>query len=264
MTGWLGEAWQRRCAGEIRSRLASIVECADEAIIGKDLDGTILSWNRGAERLYGYHPEEVIGKHITLLLAPGYPDDIPSILERLRRGEQLDHYETRRRCSDGRVITVSLSVSPIREHGGRITGISTIARDITREKEARDALLGQVHLVRELLDRIPMPVYVRDRSGVYLGVNRAFEEFSGRSRTELMGHRALEVWPAGMAAHYDAIARQVIDSGQIHVEEYVLPRPGGSDRRGIFTRAPFYGRDGEILGIVATIQDITGEDQPPA
>jgi PAS domain S-box-containing protein len=253
----LGEARQHRRAHEIRSRLASIVECADEAIIGKDLEGTILSWNQAAERVYGYRAEEVIGKPITILLSPGYPDDIPSILEKIRGGERLEHYETQRLCKDGRVIPVSLTVSPIRDPGGRITGISTIARDISEEKKAQAALLEQVHLVRELLDRIPVPVFFKDAGGNYLGCNRAFEELSGLSRDDIIGRQVSEIWPTGMSDHYSGIDREILASGEVHQDEVEYPVQGEESRSFIFTRAPFYWADGSIRGIVGTMTEIT-------
>jgi PAS domain S-box-containing protein len=258
----LGEARQRHRAHEIRSRLASIVECADEAIIGKDLDGTILSWNRGAERVYGYRAGEVIGKPITILLPPGYPDDIPSILEKMRAGERLEHYETRRMCKDGRVIPVSLMVSPIRDSGGRITGISTIARDISREKEAQNALTEQVHLVRELLDRIPIPVFYKDAGGTYLGCNLAFEDLSGLSREEIIGRRVSEVWPPGMSDHYSRIDQEILESGEVHQDEVKFTIRGQGTRSFLFTRAPFYRADGSIRGIVGIMTEITSRGGP--
>jgi PAS domain S-box-containing protein len=116
---------------ELRERLAAIVDGSDDAIIGKDLNGMITSWNRGAERIYGYTPEEVIGKHVSILADPGRVDEIPEILARIARGERVDHFETRRRTKDGKVLTVSLTVSPILDASGTIIGASKVARDIT-------------------------------------------------------------------------------------------------------------------------------------
>jgi PAS domain S-box-containing protein len=261
----LGEARQHRRAHEVRSRLASIVECADEAIIGKDLKGTILSWNRGAERVYGYRAEEVIGKPISILLSPGYPDDIPSILEKIRGGERLEHYETRRMCKDGRVIPVSLSVSPVRDPGGKITGISTIARDISREKRDQAALMEQVHLVRELLNRIPVPVFFKDARGNYLGCNRAFEDLSGLSRDEIIGRSVSDLWPPGMSDHYSRIDQEILASGEVHQDEVEFTTRGEGARSFLFTRAPFYRADGSIRGIVGIMAEITpprGTEKP--
>src|SRR5690242_14529292 len=108
--------------------LAAIVESSDDVIISKDLNGIIRSWNRAAERVFGYTAEEVIGKPITILAVPERLDEIPDILARIRRGEKVDHYETRRRTKDGRVLTISLTVSPVRNAAGEIIGASKIAR----------------------------------------------------------------------------------------------------------------------------------------
>src|SRR5260370_16212784 len=121
----------RKRAEEARYRLAAIVESSDDAIVTKSLDGTITSWNKGAERIFGYSAEEIIGCPITMLAAPGSSDDPLGILERIRQGERVEHYETLRRTKDGPNIFVSLAVSPIRDAAGRIIGASKIARDIT-------------------------------------------------------------------------------------------------------------------------------------
>src|SRR5205809_4281572 len=132
-------ARDRRRAPGLREQLAAIVESSDDAIIGKTLDGRITSWNRGAERLYGYTAAEALGQSITLLIPPGLPDELPGILERLMRGERIEHYETQRVCKDGTHIEVSLTISPIRDSTGRIIGASKIARNITDRKRAEAA-----------------------------------------------------------------------------------------------------------------------------
>jgi PAS domain S-box-containing protein len=116
--------------------LAAIVDSSDDAIIGKTLDGTIVSWNPGAERIYGYRAEEVIGRSISILVPADHPDELPVILERLRKGERIDHYETVRLHKDGKRITVSVTISPVRDEAGRIVGASAVARDITAQQEA--------------------------------------------------------------------------------------------------------------------------------
>jgi PAS domain S-box-containing protein len=126
--------------GEYRGRLASIVDSSEDAIIGKNLDGTITTWNRGAERIYGYLSEEVVGKNIALLAPTDRPDEVPQILEKVRRGESVEHFESVRVTKDGRRRDVSISVSPIREAGGRVIGASAIARDITAQKRAENHL----------------------------------------------------------------------------------------------------------------------------
>lgn len=123
-------------------RLAAIVESADDAIISKTLEGIVTSWNKGAERIFGYTADEVIGKHISILFPPEYVDEEPQILARLRKGEKIEHYETVRRRKDGQFLNISLTVSPIRDADGKIIGASKIARDIT-ERKAHERRLQQ-------------------------------------------------------------------------------------------------------------------------
>ena len=132
-------------------RLASIVESSDDAIISKGLDGIIASWNHGAERLFGYTAEEVIGKSVTLLIPEDRMNEEPEILDRLRRGERVDHYDTVRRCKDGSLLDISLTISPLKGADGKITGASKIARDVTERKRAQEQ---QKLLVNEMKHRI--------------------------------------------------------------------------------------------------------------
>jgi PAS domain S-box-containing protein len=121
--------------------LASSVESSDKAIFSKTLDGTILSWNKAAERMYGYRSEEIVGKPISSLLPSDRPDEVHEILARLQRGQKVvDHFETMRVAKDGHSLTVSLTISPIRDSGGRIIGAFTITRDITRSKLAEQSM----------------------------------------------------------------------------------------------------------------------------
>jgi PAS domain S-box-containing protein len=131
---------EQRRVQEERARLASIVESSEDAILSKTLDGIITSWNRGAQMLYGYSPEEVVGQSITILVPPERPNEIPGILEKLKRGEKVEHYETVRVAKDGRRLDISLTVSPIADAADNVTGASTIARDITERKQTENAL----------------------------------------------------------------------------------------------------------------------------
>jgi PAS domain S-box-containing protein len=127
-------------ASEVHQRLAAIVEFSDDAILSKDLNGIIRSWNRGAERIFGYTAEEIVGRHISTLAVPDRQDEFPDILDRIRRGERVDHYETRRKAKDGRIVQVSLTVSPMRDATGTIAGASKVARDITERGVQEHAL----------------------------------------------------------------------------------------------------------------------------
>jgi len=126
--------------GEYRSRLALIIDSSEDAILSKDLNGTITSWNKGAERIYGYTPEEVVGKHIALLIPADRPDEIPQILRKIARGERIDHHESVRVAKDGRRLDVFVSVSPLRNAAGDVVGASVIARDVTAQKRAEAQL----------------------------------------------------------------------------------------------------------------------------
>ncbi len=128
-------------ADEAKLRLAAIVESSDDAIISKDLNGIISSWNAAATRLFGYQPEEIIGRSILTLIPPELQYEEPIILQKLRSGERIDHYETKRLCKDGSIVDVSLTISPIRDLSGKVIGASKIARDITGRKRAEAALL---------------------------------------------------------------------------------------------------------------------------
>lgn len=134
----------RQSAEKDSRYLAAIVESSDDAIVSKDLNGIITSWNKGAERLFGYTADEVLGKSITLLMPPGYENEEPNILGRIRRGERIDHYETLRQRKDGSLVNISLTVSPVRDAGGRIIGASKIARDISETKRASEALTARL------------------------------------------------------------------------------------------------------------------------
>ena len=137
------EELQRRTTeqlGEYRSRLALIIDSSEDAIIGKDLDGIITSWNKGAERIHGYTPEEAVGKHISILAPSDRPDEIPEILQKIARGESIEHYESARVTKSGQRLDVSISVSPLRNARGDVIGASAIARDITAQRRAESQL----------------------------------------------------------------------------------------------------------------------------
>jgi PAS domain S-box-containing protein len=135
------ETYQR--ADQTRALLAAIVESSDDAIVGKTLEGVIQSWNAGAHRIFGYTPEETIGRPITLIIPPDKQDEETSILRRLRQGQRIDHFETVRVTKDGRLVNLSLSISPVRDSSGQIVGVSKVARDITARKRTEETVRKQ-------------------------------------------------------------------------------------------------------------------------
>jgi PAS domain S-box-containing protein len=146
---------ERRRAEEVRARLAAIVESSEDAIVSKTLDGVVRSWNAGAERLFGYAPAEMIGRPITIIIPPERLDEEQMILERLRRGERVEHFETVRVARDGRRLEISLTVSPVRDPEGRVIGASKVARDITGRKRAEADLRESEERQRKLADNLP-------------------------------------------------------------------------------------------------------------
>lgn len=130
--------------------LAAIVDSSDDAIYGKTLEGILVSWNKGAERVFGYSVAEIVGHSVSGLVPVNRPDEVPQILEKIKRGERVDHFETVRMKKDGELVDVSLTVSPIRDAAGRIIGASTIARDITEQKRMREALQQRAQEILEV------------------------------------------------------------------------------------------------------------------
>src|SRR5688572_5392187 len=161
---------------EIRAWLAAIVDSSDDAIVGKTLDGTITSWNRGAERMFGYTNVEAVGQHIFLIIPEDRRAEEIEVLARLRRGEKIDHFETVRQTKDGRRFPISLTVSPITDAQGRIIGASKVARDIT-ERMAAQEVVNRAH--EELEER------VRERTAELVRSNEALRtEIAERQRIE--------------------------------------------------------------------------------
>ena len=147
---------ERKRAEETQARLAAIVESSDDAIVGKTLDGVITAWNRAAERMFGYSAAEAVGRDITLIIPEERRHEEHEVLARLRRGEKIDHFETVRRTKDGRLLDISLTVSPIRDGRGRIIGASKVARDITERRRAeaeRQRLLDREQEARKKAER---------------------------------------------------------------------------------------------------------------
>jgi two-component system, cell cycle sensor histidine kinase and response regulator CckA len=138
------ERRERRQAEAITAYLASIVQFCDDGIIGKTLEGIVVSWNAGAERIYGYSADEMIGRSISVLIPSYRPEELPEIFEKIKRGEGVDGFETVRIRKGGKPVEVSLTISPIKDANGRIVGASTVARDITRRKLEENERLGLI------------------------------------------------------------------------------------------------------------------------
>jgi two-component system, cell cycle sensor histidine kinase and response regulator CckA len=177
---------RKRAEAEL-SQLASIVESSDDAIVGKTLDGKIVSWNAGAERIYGYAATEVIGQPISILVPGEQRDEVPQIMERLKRDERIQHYETVRVRKGGQRINVSVTISPVKDAEGTIIGASAIARDITERKRVEEKLHESESHFRSLVHDAPYGIYRITLDGRLLQVNPALVKMLGyESDEELM------------------------------------------------------------------------------
>jgi PAS domain S-box-containing protein len=174
---------ERKALETATLRLAAIIESSNDAIIGKDLSGTITSWNNGAERIFGYSAAEVLGKPVSILAAPDCGDEMPGILAKIRAGQRVESYETRRRRKDGAVIHVALTVSPVRDTAGRIIGASKIARDITDRKLAEQERASLLSREREALRTAELLNQVGSRLAAQLNPDKLFQEVTDIATT---------------------------------------------------------------------------------
>jgi PAS domain S-box-containing protein len=209
---------ERKEAEEAQVKLATIVAYSDDAIISKDLHGVITSWNRGAERVFGYTADEAIGQPVTMLMPPERINEEPGILARIRRGESVEHYETVRRRKDGTLLDISLTVSPIVNFEGRIVGASKIARDITERKRAETELAKSRQLLNELIECCPFGIYIVDSDFKIAKMNVASQEGAFTNVRPVIGRpfdQAMRIlWPEPVAAEIIAHFRCTLDTGQ--------------------------------------------------
>jgi PAS domain S-box-containing protein len=174
-------------------RLSLIVEGSDDAIIGKDLNSIITSWNKGAKKIFGYTASEMMGTSIMRLIPDDRRDEETQILAKIGRGENVEHFETLRQTKDGRLIDVSVTASPIRDATGKIIGVSKIARDITESKKAEIALKKSESLFRVLVEQAVDAFFLHDATGRFFEVNRRACESLGYSKVELLNMRVSDV-----------------------------------------------------------------------
>jgi PAS domain S-box-containing protein len=220
----------RRQAEETRQRLASIVEFSRDAIISESLDGVITTWNRGAEQMFGYSAEEAVGKPITLLVWPGYEEDMRELLRRVGTEDIVEHYETLRRHKDGRRLVVSLTLSPVRDSRGRLIGISKIARDITEQKRQAELAERQA----QLLDQAYEPILVRDHRDRIVYWNKGAERLYGWTSPEAVGRVSHEILQTTFPEPQEELARKLERDG--HWEGELMHRTRRGQRVTLLSR----------------------------
>jgi PAS domain S-box-containing protein len=250
---------ERKQAEEERARAAAIVESSDDAILSKNLNGIIQTWNAGADRLFGYRAEEAVGQPITLLLPPERIHEEEEILERVRNGQRVEHLETVRVTKDGRRLDVAVTVSPVKDQNDQIIGVSKIIRDNTDRKRAEEALAQERKLLRTLIDNLPVCAYVKDTQSRFLAANLAIARLMGAATpNELLGKSDADFYPPEIAAEYRADEEKLLRSGQPLVNKDEPHRDVNGDLRAILTtKIPITDGQGRIVGLVGITYDIT-------
>ncbi|MGC9516782.1 MAG: PAS domain S-box protein [Methanomicrobiales archaeon] len=250
---------QRKKAEEIQARLAAIVEYSDDAIIGEDLEGTIISWNKGAENIYGYSKSEMIGRNHSFLIPSEKSEEKETILKKIRKGKVVEHYETIRYRKDGKKIYVSLTVSPIKDTDGRLIGNSIIARDITNIKKDEIALKESEEKFREVSNNANDPIVLLELQenglpGHFLEVNEVTLDGLGYSKEELMKMSASDVIASEKTEDLLEVAQELSKYGQATFETLALTKNGNKIPVEINTHT-FLLKDEKV--ILAIIRDIS-------
>jgi PAS domain S-box-containing protein len=239
--------------------LASIVASSDDAIITKTSDGIITSWNRGAERIYGFPAQEVINKPISILIPPGHTDEEPGILERIKREESIHYYETIRIRKDGQLIHVSVSISPVKDMHGQIVGASTIARDITAEvisrKQTEEKLSAASQYARSLIESSLDPLVTISGDGKVTDVNEATIKVTGIPREQLIGTDFSNYFTEPEKAREGY--QKVFAKGFVTDYPLTIRHRDGSLTDVLYNASVYKDTRGIVLGVFAAARDVT-------
>jgi two-component system sensor kinase FixL len=203
-----------RTADETNSRLAAIVASSDDAIVGLTLDGVVTDWNRGAETIFGYSAGEIVGKSISLILPHGHENEESEILARLKEGDRVEHFETRRRRKNGEIFDVSLSAAPLHDGQGRLVGASKVARDITAAKRSQTALAEREAHLQSVLDTVPDAMVVIDVRGIMQSFSTAAERLFGYSAAEAIGQNVKILMPPPYEEQHDSYLSRYLTTGE--------------------------------------------------
>lgn len=242
---------------EAVSQLAAIVKSSDDAIIGMTLNGIIQSWNTGAERVYGYAADEVIGRSISLLCPANRLDEVPAMLDRIARGEHVRNVETVQQRRRGERIDVSLTMSPVKDADGSVMGASAITRDVTERKRIEAALRESEARFRMMADTAPVMVWMAGPDTHITFVNKRWLEFTGRTQQEEIGDN----WFTGIHPHDLERCRDsylaAYKSERPFIMEYRLRRHDGEYRWVVDTGVPLFESSGGFGGYIGTCMDLT-------
>ena len=206
--------------------LAAIVRDSDDAITGKTLEGIITSWNGGAERIYGYTAEEAIGRTVAMLVPSDREDELPEILQKLTQGEGINHYDTLRVTKGGKLVNISLTVSPIRDVSGAITGASSIGRDVTKEKETEAALRESANSYKRLMEQASDAILVSYPDQPLLEVNQRASDMLGYTREELLQLRRGSSTPLDDMGALALVTDEILEGDIVYAERPVRRKDG--------------------------------------
>jgi PAS domain S-box-containing protein len=240
-------------AEKAQRRLAAIIESSEDAIASKDLNGIITSWNKSAERLFGYTAEEIIGQPVTLIIPPELHDDEPRILGKIRVGERIEHFQTVRVHKNGQRIDVSLTVSPIRDDQGKVVGAAKIVRDVTRHKKLEEAALRLAAIVESSDDAIAS----KDLNGIITSWNRSAEKLFGYKAEEIVGKPVTTIIPPEL--HHDEITilSKIRRGEKIDHFETIRLHKNGERIEVSLTISPIKDDNGTVIGAAKIIRNIT-------
>jgi PAS domain S-box-containing protein len=246
---------EKRRAAELNERLAAIVESSDDIIASKTLDGILTSWNRGAERILGYTAAEVVGNHVSMLVPPEHMEDIDTILNRIRRGETVDHFQTKRRRKDGTIIDVSLTISPIRNEEGEIVGASKVGRDVSSQLKTAETNERLAAIVESSDDIIAS----KTLDGILTSWNRGAERILGYTAAEVVGNHVSMLVPPEHQEDIDTILNRIRRGEKVDHYQTKRRRKDGTIIDVSLTVSPIRNERGEIVGASKVGRDITAE-----
>ncbi|HTF90514.1 MAG TPA: PAS domain S-box protein, partial [Planctomycetota bacterium] len=256
MSGVVADISEKKKLELAQTRLVAIIESSDDAIVSKDLDGTVRTWNRGAQRVFGYTAAEMIGKPILKLIPPELRDEEKDILQRQRNGERVDHYETVRLTKDGRRIDVSLTVSPIRDSSGRIVGASKVARDITARKLIEAETRRSEEELRALADTIPQLAWMAKPDGSIFWFNQGWYEYTGTTPEQVEGWGWQSVHDSTVLPRVLELWRHSLQTGEPFEMDYPLRGADGTFRWFLTRVRPIRDASGGVIRWIGTSTDV--------
>ncbi len=255
---WIGSAVTARKLGELRpeerdrARLAAIVDSSEDAIVAKDLNGVVTDWNKGAERLFGYTAEEMVGRSILTIIPPELQHQEPWILEKIRAGERIEHFETQRVRKNGERVEVSLTMSPIRDAAGRIVGASKIARNVSERRKLEAARLFLAAIVESSDDAIVS----KNLDGIITSWNAAAERLLGYKAEEIIGESVLRIIPPELHYEEPGIISRLKAGQRIEHFETRRRRKDGQLIDVSLTVSPIKNDRNEVIGGSKILRDI--------